>query len=153
MAGSKPEITSKEFLQGNQKIIPNALARPTGYEQVSINFLSMLPLQQKLFNKLRTTVSSALSSKYEWFRPNAHWSNWDFRGYRLKISSGDSADYVWEIHYNEPEKLICFSYDNNERRRQGYLDILSTQYFDQTDEQQDLLLKDFVNNTIRRAVQ
>jgi len=152
-ARSKPEVTGTEFAQGNQKIIPNSLARPAGYEQVSLNFLSMLPLQEGLFTKLRTAVSSVISSKYQWFRPNAHWSNWDFRGHRLKMSPGDSADYVWEIYYNEPGKLICSSYNNNERKQEGYLDILSAKYFDQTEEQQDLLLKDFVKNTIGRMVQ
>lgn len=149
---ARPDITSKEFLHGNEKVSPNYISRPSGYDQVSIDYLSVLPLQEKLFGKFKGIVSSAFDNKFKWFRPNAHWSNWDFRGYRLKISSGDSADYVWEIHYNEPEKLTCYSYENNERKREGYFDIRSTKYFDQTDEQQSLLLKEFVKNTLGKIV-
>lgn len=149
---ARSDVTSKEFLQGNEKIIPNLLSRPSGYEQVSIDYLSLLPLQEKIFGKLQNAVVSAFSGEYKWLRPNAHWSNWDFRGYRLKISSGNSADYVWEIHFNEPEKLTCYSYNNNERKREGYLDIRSSDYFDQSDEQQNLLLKEFVKNTLGRFV-
>ena len=65
---------------------------------------------------------------------------------------GDSADYVWEIHFDEPEKLICFSYDNNKRKREGYLDIHSTKYFDQNEEQRNLLLREFIKNTLDETV-
>ena len=149
---ARPDITSKEFLHGNNKIIGNHLLPPSDYEQVSINYLSILPFQKRLFDKLGIILSSAFCDKYGWFRPNANWRNWNFRGYRLNIIPSESADFLWEIYYQEPEKLFCYSYENNTRKLEGYLDISSTNIFDQDDERQNILLKDFVINTLGKLV-
>jgi len=148
-ARGRPEITDKEFLQGNRKIQPNSLTRPSGYEQVSIDYLSAIPLQDEILMKLETIVKEALRGNYKWLFRNANWRNWDFRGWRLNVLSGDSADYTWEIHYSEPEKIVCYNFENGARKREGYFDIHSTEYFDQDSSRQDVLLRDFVNNSLR----
>jgi hypothetical protein len=151
-ARGRPEITDEEFLHGNRKIQPNYLAHQSDYEQVSIDYLSVLPLQDEIFTRLTTIVSEILRGNIKWLRPNANWRNWDFRGYRLNISSGDSADYTWEIHYSQPEKLNCYNYENGTRKLEENFNIRANGYFDKDSSRQDVLLRNFVNNTLRRIL-
>lgn len=149
---ARPEITSKEYLLGNNKISPNPLSHPNGFQQVPIDYLDLLPLQESLFGKLESVLESILGKNIKWFLPNAAWQNWGFRGYRLNISGGDSADYVWEIYYKEPEKLNCYLYGNGKRKLEGYLDICTTEYFDQNDEQKEKTLRKFVSSTLGQVI-
>lgn len=149
---SRPEITSKEFLQGSESLSMNPVGRPSSYGQVSVDYLDFIKLQEILFEQLKSIVLSACEGKYEWFRPNANWRNWDYRGYRLKLSGSNAADYVWKIKYAEPEKLAYSSSENIASKPEAYLDLLSTQYFDQSNEIRESLLHELVKNTLSRML-
>jgi len=147
-ARSRPEITNDDFLKGNKKIQSNPLPVPSSYDQVSLDYLNFLPLQEKFFSRLVEKLEVYIDNDEKYLRPNALWRNWGFRSYRLKIFPGDNANFLWEIHYNHPEKLKVYSYDGSNRTEIGYFDILETRYFDKDPNEQNHLLDNFINYTL-----
>jgi len=145
---SRPDITSKKYLSGNEKIQKNILSVFSEYDRVTSDYLKFIPMQNDLFSNLIDRVKIKLDGNYKWLRPNAHWMNWDFRGYRLKIFSGDSADFVWKIYYEKPENLVAISNDDKNKKESPYFDIKLTEYFDKNNEEQNQLLDNFIQYSL-----
>ena len=149
-ARSRPEITSQDYMEGNKKIQSNKLPAPSSYDQVTQDYLNFLPLQEKLFSRLVEKLNVYIDSDEKYLRPNALWRNWGFRSYRLKIVPGDHANFLWEIHYENPQKLMAYSYDGNGRTEIGHFDIEDTRYFDKDPEEQNYILDNFLHYTLER---
>jgi len=147
-ARNRPEITSGDYLSGNNKIQSNILSAPTDYDHVYQEYLKFLPMQKGLFSKLVEKLNIYVDNEEKWIKPNGAWRNWNFRSYRLKIFPGDNANFLWEIHYHQPEKLRAYSYDGSDRTEIGYFDISDTKYFDKSSEEQSQMLDNFINYTI-----
>ncbi len=145
----RPEITSVDFLSGNEKIQTNILSAPSDFGHVTQDYLYFLPLQGQLFSKLVEKLNVYIDNDEKYLRPNALWRNWGFRSYRMKIVPGDHANFLWEIYYDQPEKLIANSYDGSDRTRIGYFDIQETRYFDKEPEEQNQLLNKFIQYTLK----
>jgi len=83
---------------------------------VTEDLIYAFPAQDKIFQLLIPGIHKAcektLSKKVELI-PNAHWCNWDFRGYRMKFLDANGkkptgpSDFVWRIYHKEPTQLIC----------------------------------------------
>jgi hypothetical protein len=153
-ARARPEVTSPEFIYGKQQR-PFPHNKRRDYQQVSIEYLEAFSLQEKLLTNLKKVLEKKapqiVGRDIEWLRENANWHNWDFRGWRLKfqgLTPGASTDYVWEIHYTEPERLVCCAYNEGSRNRIGYFDIQATKHFDLADEQQTDELDKFITRML-----
>jgi len=149
-ARSRPEITSDDYLEGNKKIQLNPSSAPSDYDHVAQYYLKFLPMQKELFSKLVEKLNIYVNNEEKWLKPNGAWRNWDFRSYRLKIVSGDHANFLWEIYYNKPQKLMAYSYDGSERTKLGFFDIVDSKYFDKAPEEQSQMLDNFLHYTLER---
>jgi hypothetical protein len=112
------EQVPKEYLVGKE-IFSHQLKGKYTINQVPEDFIHAFPMQDQIFKLIlpgiKQACEKALSKKVELFA-NAHWCNWDFRGYRMKFlkSNGDKpsgpSDYVWRIYFDEPDLLTCERY-------------------------------------------
>jgi hypothetical protein len=149
-ARSRPEITSQDYLEGNNKIQLNTLHAPSSFDHVTRDYLNFLPLQKKIFSQLVEKLNIYIDNDEKWLKPNGAWRNWDFRSYRMKIVPGDHANFLWEIYYHQPEKLVANSYDGSDRTEIGYFDIADTKYFDKDPEEQSQMLDNFLQYSLER---
>lgn len=84
-------------------------------KEVSEDFIHAFPAQDQCFQLLCRGIEKACGKVF--LIPNAHWSNWDFRGYRMKFldASGKKtpgpSKYVWRIYYKQPAHLTCERYN------------------------------------------
>jgi hypothetical protein len=146
----RAEVTSPEFIHGKQPR-PFRHNKHRDYQQVSVEYLEAFSLQEQILSRLEEVIKKIapqiVGREIEWLRKNANWHNWDFRGWRLKfqgLTPGSSTDYVWDIYYEQPERLVCSAYNEGSRNRIGYFDIQAANYFDLEDEQKTQELDKFV---------
>lgn len=145
-ARARPNVTHKQFLHGNLGIKQNRLKAPASYGAVSLNYLTVFTQQDELFEKLKQAIYNKLGGNYVVLVPNAHWTHWHFRGYRLGIESRH-ADFWWKIHYTAFDKLEC--YEANGKKRKAVFDIRGENYFDRDAKNQDALLAKFVEQCLQ----
>lgn len=84
-------------------------------KKVQEDFIHAFPAQDQCFILLGRGIEKACGKVH--LIPNAHWCNYDFRGYRMKFldASGEPlpgpSKYVWRIYYQQPAHLTCERYN------------------------------------------
>lgn len=112
---ARPRVTNLKYLNGKKQRRSPMKNRPP-FRKIGVEFLDVWKLHNNLFSKLTSVIGDMGSNIVEkpilYLRPNANINNYNFRGYRLKFDGlfpGKKSDYRWEIHYETPEVLKCFS--------------------------------------------
>jgi hypothetical protein len=96
---ARARVTGPEFLKGKEWRIRKSVT-PKPFDKVDLNFLYAWRLQDELFAQLETIIRddtpTVIGREIEWLFRNAHYLNFDHRGYRLKfkgLSDGEHCDY------------------------------------------------------------
>jgi hypothetical protein len=154
----RTQSTRPTFLKGKkQSRIFTRTTHPTN--QVSPEFLDAFQMQNELLDDLNKAIKKyapvSIGKNILWLRANKDWRNWEYRGWRLKFESINPkghADFFWQIFYDKPDQIVCFSYDGKSRKRIGYYDVVDSSYFDLDKETRAEQMRTFVENMLKSSL-
>jgi hypothetical protein len=153
-----PEVFSQGYA-----VARNEMNRTIVVRQVSREYLQAIDLQSQLFSLLQDVIQMMVPYLPEPLnngvvvQPNVHWRNWDWRGCRLKVKEEDgsvpvgSFDYVFNIYNEEPDYLVCNTFDGRLRTPIKKLNLFQDRFFDKTEEKQFDLLQEFVHDALNTS--
>ena len=144
-----------EFQKGADLYHVNRGAIPL-FNQVPSIYLEGFPTQDRLFGLLLQAIDRVSQQLYPQgidLKPNAHWSQWHYRGWRMKVKGssgkkpGGPTPRIWLIDFHNPSEIIYQMYDGKDYRVKNRF-TLAPDFLADTEEHQNERLTEFVKHSL-----